>query len=234
MGAATGEAMIDAKPPSQMDQAYRQLRHLILTLELLPGEKLSERWLETRFAGSRTPIRAALARLETEGLVTRDGRSYAVAPIDLGELDQLFAFREAVESASARLASARDVSDELDAIHGMLDSCGTDAVLDDWHRVGNEFHVALARLSGNQFFIRTITDVMTRLSRARWLEIWSESGRETAWAEHRGILERIGAHDADGAAALVAQHIRRGRERMMQSIGDEHRPLRARGFAVRA
>ena len=226
--------MIDAKPPSQMDQAYRQLRHLILTLELLPGEKLSERWLETRFAGSRTPIRAALARLETEGLVTRDGRSYAVAPIDLKELDQLFAFREAVESASARLACERDVAEEIDAIHAMLDSCGTDAVLDDWHRAGNEFHVALARLSGNQFFLRTITDVMTRLARARWLEIWSPSGRETAWAEHRGILERIRARDADEASALVVQHVRRGRERLMRSIGDEHRPLRARGLAVRA
>ena len=226
--------MIDAKPPSQMDQAYRQLRHLILTLELLPGEKLSERWLETRFAGSRTPIRAALARLETEGLVMRDGRSYAVAPIDLGELDQLFAFREAVESASARLASARDVTEEIDTIVAMLDSCGTDAALDDWHRVGNEFHVALARLSGNPFFIRTITDIMTRLSRARWLEIWSGSGRATAWAEHHGILERVRARDPDGAAALVVQHIRRGRERMMRSIGDEQRPLRARGLAVRA
>ncbi|HEV2675827.1 MAG TPA: GntR family transcriptional regulator [Aliidongia sp.] len=226
--------MIDAKPPSQLDQAYRQLRHLILTLELLPGEKLSERWLETRFAGSRTPIRAALARLETEGLVTRDGRSYAVAPIDLRELDQLFAFREAVESASVRIACERDVVDEIDAIGAMLDSCATDAALDEWHRVGNEFHVALARLSGNPFFVRTITDVMTRLSRARWLEIWSESARATAWAEHRGILERVRARDEEGAAVLVVQHVRRGRERMMNSIGDERRSLRARGFAVRA
>jgi DNA-binding GntR family transcriptional regulator len=226
--------MIDAKPISQMDQCYRQLRHLILTLDLLPGEKLSERWLETRFAGSRTPIRAALARLETEGLVTRDGRSYAVAPIDLGEIDQLFAFREAVESAAARLSCTRDVEEELDALIAMLDSCGTDAVLDDWHRVGNEFHVALARLSGNVFFVRTVTDIMTRLSRARWLEIWSQSGRETAWAEHRGMLDCIRARDADGAAALITQHVRRGRERLMQSIGDEHRPLRARGYAVRA
>ena len=224
----------DAKPASQMDQCYRQLRQLILSLELVPGEKLSERWLETRFVGSRTPIRAALARLETEGLVLRDGRSYAVAPIDLGELDQLFAFREAVESAGVRLACTREHGDELDALIAMLDSCGVDAVLDDWHRVGNEFHVALARLSGNRFFVRTVADIMTRLSRARWLEIWSRNGRETAWAEHRGILERIGARDADGAAALVVEHIRKGRVRMMQSIGDEHRPLRARGYAVRA
>ncbi len=136
-----------------------------------------------------------------------------------------------------RLACARplaDIGDEIDAIAAMLDSCSPDAALEDWHRVGNEFHVALARLSGNPFFIRTVTDIMTRLSRARWLEIWSESARATAWAEHRGILDRVRARDADGAAALTIQHVRRGRERMMRSIDDDRRSLRARGFAVRA
>ena len=81
---------------SQMRLAYENLRDLILTLELAPGERLSERWLETRFEGSRTPIRAALVRLETEGLIQREGRGYIVAPIQLGEIEHVFAFRETV------------------------------------------------------------------------------------------------------------------------------------------
>ena len=51
---------------SQMLQIHGQLREMILSLDLGPGERLTERWLESRFAGSRTPIRAALARLEGE------------------------------------------------------------------------------------------------------------------------------------------------------------------------
>ena len=50
---------------SQMLQIHDQLREMILSLDLTPGERLTERWLEGHFAGSRTPIRAALARLES-------------------------------------------------------------------------------------------------------------------------------------------------------------------------
>ena len=69
---------------SQMLQITDQLREMVLSLYLGPGERLTERWLETQFQGSRTPIRAALLRLEAEDLVRRDGRNWVVAPIDLG------------------------------------------------------------------------------------------------------------------------------------------------------
>src|SRR4051812_6321514 len=74
---------------SQMLQIHDQLREMILSLDLAPGERLTERWLESRFTGSRTPVRAALARLEGEELVRRDGRNWVVAPIDLSELEAL-------------------------------------------------------------------------------------------------------------------------------------------------
>src|ERR1700733_1815652 len=72
---------------SQMVQIHDQLREMILSLDIGPGERLTERWLETRFQGSRTPVRAALARLEGEGLVQRDGRNWIASPINLGELE---------------------------------------------------------------------------------------------------------------------------------------------------
>ena len=59
---------------SQMQYVERQLRDMILGLEIGPGERLTERWIESRFGASRTPVRAALLRLETEGLIGRDGR----------------------------------------------------------------------------------------------------------------------------------------------------------------
>ncbi|TIU62283.1 MAG: GntR family transcriptional regulator, partial [Mesorhizobium sp.] len=52
---------------SQMQNVERQLREMILGLEIGPGERLTERWIESRFGASRTPVRAALLRLETEG-----------------------------------------------------------------------------------------------------------------------------------------------------------------------
>jgi DNA-binding GntR family transcriptional regulator len=217
---------------SQMLQIHDQLREMILSLDLTPGERLTERWLEGHFAGSRTPIRAALARLEGEDLVRRDGRNWIVAPIDLGELEQLSEFREPLETTAVRLACARASEADLAAIEEMLDACQSGAPRDEWHRVGTDFHVEIARLSGNPFIVKAIESVMTRLSRARWLEVWTEPSREQAWAEHRRILAFIRRNEPDVAAREAADHIRDTRNRLLHSLNDDRRALRARGFAV--
>ena len=217
---------------SQMLQIHDQLREMILSLDLGPGERLTERWLESRFAGSRTPIRAALARLEGEGLVRRDGRNWVVAPIDLGELESLSEFREPLETTAVRLACSRASEADLAAIEEMLDACQSGAPREEWHRVGTEFHVEIARLSGNPFIVKAIESVMARLSRARWLEVWTEPSREQAWAEHRRILDSIRRNQPDEAAGLAAEHIRDTRNRLLRSLNDDRRGLRARGFAV--
>jgi DNA-binding GntR family transcriptional regulator len=215
-----------------MLQIHDQLREMILSLDLTPGERLTERWLEGRFAGSRTPIRAALARLEGEELVRRDGRNWIVAPIDLGELEQLSEFREPLEATAVRLACARASEVDLAAIEEMLDACQSGAPREEWHRVGTDFHVEIARLSGNPFIVKAIESVMTRLSRARWLEVWTEPSREQAWAEHRRILAFIRRNEPDEAAREAADHIRDTRNRLLRSLNEDRRGLRARGFAV--
>lgn len=106
---------------SQMQQVERQLREMILGLDIGPGEKLTERWIESRFGASRTPVRAALLRLETEGLVQRDGRGWTVSPINLAEIEQIAVYRQAVEVAAARLVAKLEDKSGLDAIEAMLD-----------------------------------------------------------------------------------------------------------------
>jgi DNA-binding GntR family transcriptional regulator len=205
---------------------------MILSLAVGPGERLTERWLEGRFAGSRTPVRAALARLEGEGLVRRDGRAWIAAPIDLRELEALAEYREPLEATVARLACSRADPAALDAIETMLDRCHTGVPREEWHRVGTDFHIALARLSGNQFLIEAIDRVMTRLSRPRWLELGTQASREQAWTEHRRILALIRADRPDEAAAEAAAHVRDTRDRLLRSLADDRRGLRARGFAI--
>lgn len=217
---------------SQMLQVERQLREMILGLDIGPGEKLTERWIESRFGASRTPVRAALLRLETEGLVLRDGRGWTVSPINLAEIEQIAVYRQAVEVAAARLTAALEDRSGLDAIEAMLDSCGADTPREEWHRVGTDFHVELARLSGNEFLFRAVRDAMIRLSRARWLEIRDEAALVRAWREHRTILAALRAGQADEAADLLIRHIGGSRDRLVSSLHAERRGLRARGFAV--
>jgi DNA-binding GntR family transcriptional regulator len=215
-----------------MLQIHDLLREMILSLDLGPGERLTERWLESRFEGSRTPIRAALVRLEGEDLVRRDGRNWIVAPIDLGELAALAEFREPLETTAVRLACARANETDIAGIEGMLDACQSGAPREEWHRVGTDFHVAIARLSGNPFIVKALEGAMIRLSRARWLEVWTEPSREQAWAEHRRILDFIRNNEPDAAAREAAEHIRDTRDRLLRSLNEDRRGLRARGFAV--
>lgn len=217
---------------SQMHQIHDQLRDMILTLDLRPGEKLTERWLETRFEGSRTPIRAALVRLEGEELIQRDGRNWIVAPIDLEALAALAEFREPLEVTAVRLACQRADAAELDAIEVMLASCQAETPREIWHQIGTDFHLAIARLSDNPFLVKAIGGVMTKLARARWLEVWTQAARAQAWAEHRQILALIRARDPKEAMRVAAEHISSTRDRLLHSLNEDRRGLRAHGFAV--
>jgi DNA-binding GntR family transcriptional regulator len=217
---------------SRMLQIYGQLREMVLSLDLGPGERLTERWLETQFEGSRTPIRAALIRLEAEELVRRDGRNWMVAPIDLGEIAALAEFREPLETTAVRLACTRATDSDLETVAALLDACRSDAPREAWHEAGTDFHVELARLSGNPFLLKAVRGVMTRLARARWLEVLTEASREQAWAEHRRILAFIRKRLPDAAAHEAAAHVQATRDRLVHSLDHDRRGLRARGFAV--
>ena len=217
---------------SQMLHIHDQLRGAILALDLGPGERLSERGLEDRFAASRTPVRAALLRLEAEDLVRRDGRHWIVAPIDLGEIAALMEYRAVLEAETVRLATIRARPGDLAAIEALLDNGQPDSPRETWHRIGTEFHVALARLADNRFFAQAIGAAMTRLDRPRWLEVATAETRAQAWAEHRRILTLIAAHAPKEAAEAARFHVQRTATALLAALAENRRGLRARGFAV--
>lgn len=221
-------------PGSQTSQVYAQLRQGILSLALTPGGKLTERGLEARFGVSRTPARAALVRLETEGLVQRVDRGWRVAPIDLAQIRELAEYREAVEAAGVRLAVSRALDGEVLALAAQLQTTkpAESAGEEDVVRAGSDFHTALARLSGNAFFTNAVAAAMTRLARTRWLEVRTLAARGQAWEEHREIVEAVGHRDADRAVGLVVAHIRGTNDRLLTMLDQQHQTLRAYGMDV--
>jgi DNA-binding GntR family transcriptional regulator len=228
--------------PINEDNAYGRLRAAILSLELVPGERLSERGLESLLGASRTPIRAALMRLENEGLTQRAGHGWQVTPIDLAEVRAVMEYREALEVAVVTLAVERATDEELAAL-GVLagahrardDEPRDDEPRDDEEtglRDGSDFHVALARLSRNQFLADGMAAALTRLSRTRWLEVRTPQSRAQARDEHLGIVAAVRDRDARQAAALVAAHCHGTRDRLLAYLAGERRRLRGRGFSI--
>jgi DNA-binding GntR family transcriptional regulator len=229
--------------------AYAALRAAILSFELAPGERLSERGLEAVAGGSRTPVRAALMRLAADGLVQRAGRGWQVAPIDLAEVRAVMEYREALETAAVRLAVERATADELEALRLLADAHAgaaaeadadadadadamTDAGGESSLQDGTDFHVALAGLSRNPFLAEGMSQVLTRLLRVRWLSASTPESRELARAEHLEIVASVIARDANKAVAVVTAHSRGTRDRLLGFLADERRRLRGSGIAV--
>lgn len=211
---------------------HERLRASILSLELAPGQRLSERGLEPEFGASRTPIRAALMRLESEGLVQRDGKNWVVAPLNLDEIRALYEFRQVLESASARLAIERATADDLDALAELGKGVDSSETPEHSLHAGTSFHLELARLSGNRFLIDAMDGVLTRLYRTRWLEVQSPEARARVHREHEAIVNSLRARDVTSAELAAIEHLRRTDERLAASVAENRQRLRADGVVV--
>jgi DNA-binding GntR family transcriptional regulator len=214
------------------DSAYGRLRTAILSLELIPGERVTERGLESLLSASRTPIRAALVRLETEGLTQREGRGWRVTPIDLAEVRAVMEYREAVEVAAVRLAVERADDEELAALRALAEAHRGCDDEETGLRDFSDFHLALARLSRNQFLADGMAGALTRLSRTRWLGVRTPESRSNARDEHLDIVAAIKDRATGEAVALTVAHNRGTCDRLLACLTEERRHLRGRGLAI--
>jgi DNA-binding GntR family transcriptional regulator len=194
------------------DQAYRRLRDDILSWRLAPGTPLSEIELAERLGVSRTPLRAALARLALEGLVdTSRGRTGIVPDVSPESVAELFELREALEVHAARLAARRRDPEVFDALAAefarapeVLEHSGVDAYYD----VVAEFDRAVDDAIANPSMRGALDGVRTHLVRARRLAGDNPVRLLRAADEHRLICEAIRDGDEALAASATAVHLR--------------------------
>lgn len=233
-------------PPRQSDRVTDELRSAILRLDLLPGSLLTERGLEQSFAASRTPARAALGRLEVEGLVERQGRGWRVTPIDAVDLAAVSEFRLIVEGAVVRLVVERATDEDLRRLADAQDppaatgpaadrgSAGAGPIGAEVIGAGEEFHLRLAGLSGNAYLVDAVRGTLTRLARSRWLVVRDRAIRDGARAAHADLLAALAARDADRAVGIVERHLRETTETVLAMLRDDASRHRLAGSDVLA
>ena len=174
-------------------------------------------------------MRAALQKLESEGLVCRDGLRWLVAPIDVSEVEQLCIYREVLEVAALKLSASQMTEEQLNVLENLLKTNTVDASEDVMDDVGTQFHLQLAGLCQNAFIFQGVSDALRRLSRARWLD---KAPSNPAWDDHREIIAALRSRDTDKAAELLAIHLCESRLRLLEAINSSRRSLRARGIAI--
>jgi len=173
-----------------------------------PGDRLVENELAERFNVSRTPIREALQRLETQSLLAREGRSLIVASLDHNQTAELYVVRGELEGLAARLAARHAAPEEVRVLREMV--LADDALIGDpsaLSRNNRRFHRQIHLASHNRYLVQQLDLVYRSMALMATTSLAAEGRGEIAQAEHARIVDKIEARDEDGADEALRSHI---------------------------
>jgi DNA-binding GntR family transcriptional regulator len=196
---------------SLVDAAHAEIRQRILDNVWPPGHRALEQEVALALGMSRTPVREALMRLAGEGLVEvvpRHGmRVLPVSPADMQEIYQILTALEcmAAELLARRLPAKAELKPLVDATAAM-DRALKAEDLDAWAAADERFHAQLVALAGNRQLEATVQNYWDRAHRARMFTLRLRPKPVNSTQEHRQMLERISAGDAEGAARVTRAH----------------------------
>lgn len=206
------------------DEVYEILRQSLLTRRIEPGARLNMDNLARELHVSNTPIRQALARLESDGLVTKEPyRGFAASPLlDSRAVAELYDYRMLIEPVSAARAARRQRSDAVAELDRLCDEHEIARMIDDpaaAEALGDrdmDFHCRIAAEAGNTYVLENIRATLIRMSR---FTMYPRQGAGAlAWVEHRAVTEAIRAGNPDEAANAMRTHLATGLERITSAI----------------
>jgi DNA-binding GntR family transcriptional regulator len=204
------------------DSVYNTLREAIVEGRLDPGDSLIEWHVARQFGTSRTPVREALLRLESEGLAFRvPRRGLVVRQISEHEVMEVYAVRSALEGLAAReAANEAQPSDiaHLRWINQRLAEAIAQGATTGVPALTNEFHQALASAAHNSMLRRFIMQAQDWTRRVGTPTVALPGRRTAAVKEHERLIDAIAGHDADTAERLAREHIATGREFQLAAL----------------
>ncbi|MEM9707876.1 MAG: GntR family transcriptional regulator [Pseudomonadota bacterium] len=207
---------MDDGKPGQHD-AYELILHAIDVGIYKPGDRLVESELADRFGVSRTPIREALQRLETQSLLARDGRSLVVASLDHNQMAELYVVRSELEGLAARLAARHTTEEEIRVLRRQIEEdygrLGDPAAL---ARANRRFHRQIHLASHNRYLVQQLDLVYRSMALMTTTSLAVEGRGERALIEHKAIVDAIEAGDSDAAYAALKHHISRAFETRLE------------------
>ncbi len=199
--------------PTKAEAAYGLVRARILSGELVAGAVIQQGPLARDLGISTTPLREALRRLMSDGLVELDAhRDARVTALTAEEARDLLEIRRSLDPLAAGLAAERRTRAELDAIRAAaadLLPLRTDPASYelDTHR---RFHAAIYQASHNNLLIQTLDGLWDKADRYRRLALEngrSEEDLERTRADHHALVEAIATRDSESAAAVMLAHV---------------------------
>lgn len=195
---------------SVRDQTLETIRRRIISLQLPPGEPLSENELAQEMGVSRTPVRESLILLREEGLIQVFPQIGSfVSLVDLGRVSEAQFVREAIECASLR-----DLAVDDEGIAGLrlilTSQTEADAQKDveEFFRLDEEFHHELLRLAGHESAWAAVNSAKAHLDRARRLSLLDTRPVSTLIQQHTAVVDALEANNLVDADSSLRLHLR--------------------------
>lgn len=197
------------------DHAYTVIRGMILAGELPPGAQLSEEALALRCEVSRTPVRDALRRLESDLLIRRsESQRSFVADWSDDDIEDAFELRAMLEAQAARRAATRIAPAQLEALrhHNRLIGAaiaGDKADIPTFLEHNRAFHEIILAAAGSSRLASLLTRLIEQPVVWRTAQNYDRENLQRSHREHEELVAAFDRRDAGWAASIMAGHIRR-------------------------
>lgn len=191
---------------------YQQLKDAVMAGVFKAGERLLEHDIAERLQVSRTPVREALRRLESEGLLEAlPKQGLVVKSYTDDEIREIYMIREALECLAAEFASINATEEEIVMLEKYveeMDKLDDDASAEEAMGAHRRFSEAYNRASHMPTLVRLIESLKEQVTRFRGVSLSGAERRFTAREEHRELLDALKQRDPERASALTHIHIR--------------------------
>lgn len=240
MPASTSDRL--PSPGNLSDKAYEHIRRRVFSGELPPGTRLVNRKLAESIGSSFIPVREAINRLASEGVVDQvAGAGAFVRSFERQEVSEIYDVRELVEpfaaGQAARLMTDHEL-DELQAVFEDWDRLGRTIIatkrnltadqLEQWLLLNQRFHEVIITASRNRFLAKIVTDahVLSRCFAAHRMlpHLLSHALVRSTLKSHRQLLAALAKHDSTAAESVVREQLRIGRKSVLGFL-DQQRSL---------
>ncbi len=210
---------------SNQKDAYTLILRAIDRGLFRPGDRLVENELAEQFGVSRTPVREALQRLESQQVLKRDGRSMVVASLDYEQLAELYTVRAELEALAAKLAAKHADRAEIDLLFEYIEQ--DKKYLDKPEKLAKtnkRFHRQIHLASHNRYLLQNLDMVHRNMALMVQTSLAATGRPEIALEEHLQIAEAIAAGDEDRAALALRQHLHEAYKTRLREMEDGDSP----------
>jgi DNA-binding GntR family transcriptional regulator len=212
------------RPAGLADQVHAMLRDYLGGHVIRPGQRLQEAALALQLGVSRTPVREALARLESEGLIAAEGRSFVVPVLTDADVDEIYELRGMLEPAAlAQVAVSIADPKVLSRITAAFqDAEAADRSNDarSFIEANARFHAAWHDLVANRRLLRALALYAGHVRYLRVLTLNNEAARKAALAGMKNILTALRKRDGERATRVMRNHLQVARQHLRQVLDD--------------